>query len=99
MTRPFDGASTDHPLEALHSDIRCICDNAAAQGWKTRSTDTTLRVWNRKGKKFRTFELGEPVETRIRLRGFVNELRAAGLRVNRRVRVPADQAPVVRSNP
>lgn len=95
-TRPFDGASGD-PLEALHSEIQCICENAAAQGWRTRNTDTTLRVWNRKRERF-SFELGEPVETRERLRGFVNKLRASGLRVNRRVRVPVAQAPVVRSS-
>lgn len=87
VTHPFEGASGD-PLEALQEDIRRIRINVEAQGWKVRTTDTALRLWDRKGQRLPTFAIGEPTETRTRLRDFTKTLRSRGLRVNRRVRAP-----------
>lgn len=78
---------------ALISEIDLLCANAVAQGWTVKTNSaTTLRVRSPLGSVF-TLSRGRPPATRIQLRQFVAELRAAGLRVNNSIRRPVEESP------
>ncbi len=55
-------------------------------------TATTLRLLTPRGKSY-TLPKSKPKATRVELRRFVKELRAAGLRVNHSIRRPVDESP------
>lgn len=70
----------------LADAISQIQKNATAQGWRTKHSATTLRLYTPKGKKLSCALPQDPLEAREGLREFAGELRAHGLRVNSRVR-------------
>ena len=75
---------------ALRSEIDSICRSATAQGWAIKNRNrSTLRLQGPRGQVC-TFFIGEPRDSRVELRKFAAELRAAGLRVPRSVRDPHD---------
>lgn len=78
----------DPELHVLRRELDVIASNARDQGWRVKTnSETTLRLQSARGARH-TFQVDEsrPQETRERLRRFVRELRAAGLRVNASVR-------------
>jgi predicted nucleotide-binding protein len=94
------GVSThnpSNPYQALDIEIERICSAARAQGWRVKTnSDTTLRLQSHRGQRF-TFAIGEPVSSRVELRGFAAELRANGLRISQSVRRPVENAPLIRN--
>lgn len=97
--RPFDlgsdasepGAvvSEDEHREALGREIESIIRCADAQGWVV--VNNSRKVLRLRGPRGQVRELPRPAnasETRKDMRRFAGELRAAGLRVNQRVRRP-----------
>lgn len=78
---------------ALADELKLLCENAVAQGWTVKTnSETTLRLRSPRGKAF-TMSKSRPNDTRIRLRSFAAELRAAGLRVNNSIRRPPEESP------
>lgn len=78
---------------ALADEVKCLCDNAVAQGWTVKTNNaTTLRLRSPRG-KILTMSKSRPDATRDKLRRFAAELRASGLRVNNSVRRPVDESP------
>jgi len=96
---PGFGSKSRGPVglrQPLDVEIERICSAALAQGWRVRtSSETTLRLQDRSGRKF-TFSIGEVVSSREQLRSFAAELRANGLRVSRSVRQPVEYSPLSR---
>ena len=81
------------PRAALDREIDLLCANAVAQGWTVKANSaTTLRLRSPGGKPH-TLAKRQPELTRVDLRRFVTELRAAGLRVNSSVRRPVAESP------
>ncbi|CAL8979507.1 hypothetical protein CELL_03206 [Cellulomonas sp. T2.31MG-18] len=82
--------SNGHAVERhiLRRELDVVAGNARDQGWRVKTnSETTLRLESARGRRH-TFQVdeGRPRETRLRLRLFVTELRASGLRVNASVR-------------
>lgn len=79
----------------LGREISTLCVNAVKQGWRIqRNDETTLRLRSPRAKKQdHVLVKRRPATTRRDLRAFVNELRAAGLRVNGALRVSVDESP------
>ena len=70
----------------LVREIDRVCSDAIAQGWQVKKrSDTTLRLRSPRG-VVKTFQMLPAASSRSRLRKFVNELRAGGLRINSSVR-------------
>jgi predicted nucleotide-binding protein len=79
--------------DALAREIDILCASATAQGWTVRTNSaTTLRLRTTRGRNF-TLPKGQPGLTRVELRPFAAQLRAAGLRVNSSVRRPVGESP------
>lgn len=76
----------------LDYELTKLAENAAAQGWMTRDTKTTLRVTSPRGKRF-TLPKSTIRATREALRPFVAGLRAEGLRVNQALRRAPSESP------
>jgi hypothetical protein len=88
-----NGLHTTAEQRILAVEIERICTSALAQGWKVKTNSpTTLRLESRAGKRF-TFSIGAASSSREKLRVFAAELRGGGLRVNRSVRQPTEDAP------
>ena len=78
---------------ALINEIELLCINAVTQGWTVKTNSaTTLRLRSPRGRVF-TMSKGRPPATRLQLRQFVGQLRAAGLRVNNSIRLPVEESP------
>jgi hypothetical protein len=89
-SRPAPASGADR---ALAREIERICSDARAQGWRIKTnSETTLRLLSPRGQTY-TFSIGEAAASRLELRRFVANLRAAGLRVNRSVRRAVDDVP------
>lgn len=85
---PAMRAATRTTGELLEREIERICVSARAQGWLVKTnTETTLRLQDRRGRKFTLSRTGAS-ETRAALRPYVARLRAHGLRINQSVRRP-----------
>ena len=73
--------------EELTREIELICRSAESQGWRVRTRSTTTLRLERPDRTRLTFSIPQdPHEARRDLRKFVGELRAKGLRVNKRAR-------------
>lgn len=92
---PFDRASggdSEANRTALIREIGSVQASGAAQGWKVKinAEGTTLRMWSPRGTPH-VFSIGTGAgRSREQLRSFAAELRADGLRLNRRVRQPVE---------
>lgn len=77
-------ADTD---EELTREIDLICRSAESQGWRVRTRSTTTLRLERPDRTRHTFSIPQDsYEARRDLRKFAGELRANGLRVNKRAR-------------
>lgn len=86
-------ATALHSLPPLEKELTIICSNAVSQGWTVKDNSvTTLRLCSPHG-KVHTLSKSRPEITRLELRRFAAELRAAGVRVNNSVRRPVEQSP------
>ncbi|KRE56157.1 hypothetical protein ASG70_03065 [Phycicoccus sp. Soil748] len=82
-----------HLLSPLEKELTVLCANAVSQGWTVKDNSvTTLRLWSPKGKVY-TLSKSRPETTRVELRKFAAELRAAGVRVNNSIRRPVEESP------
>jgi hypothetical protein len=78
---------------ALNRELDLLCDNAVAQGWTVKTNSpTTLRLLSPQRKPY-TLPKGREDTTRVELRRFACQLRAAGLRVNSSLRRPVGESP------
>jgi hypothetical protein len=83
---PIAIVSAPDTAVTLSEQIRHICEDAVAQGWHCKRSSTTLRLTSPKGRRLSYPISADPVAAQAALQLFVRELRAAGLRVNRRAR-------------
>ena len=82
-----------HSLPPLEKEITILCSNAVSQGWTVKDNSvTTLRLCSPRGKVY-TLSKSRPEITRLELRTFAAEIRAAGVRVNNSVRRPVQESP------
>lgn len=89
------GASPEdlHPLPPLEKELTILCSNAVSQGWAVKvNSTTTLRLCSPRGKAY-TLSKSRPETTRVELRRFAAEIRAAGVRVNNSIRRPVEESP------
>ncbi|WP_171042469.1 nucleotide-binding protein [Sinomonas gamaensis] len=93
VNRIDEPSARNAPNAALEQELAIVCANAVAQGWVVKANSaTTLRLRSPRGKTH-TLTKGQPELTRVELRRFAAELRAAGLRVNHSVRRPVTESP------
>lgn len=81
-------STLDSEAQALADDLERVRRNAIAQGWQVRVTETALRLKSRTGARLSLTLDADPRVARAALHDFAGALRAAGLRVNSRVRSP-----------
>lgn len=75
--------------EALDREIESIVRCAEQQGWQVlNNSRRVLRLKGPRGQVCECWRVADPAMSRERLRPFAGQLRAVGLRVNRRVRLP-----------
>lgn len=87
---PANGTGQHTPLDR---ELDLLCDNAVAQGWTVKTNSpTTLRLLSPLRKPY-TLPKGQADATRVELRLFAAQLRAAGLRVNSSLRRPVAESP------
>ncbi|MEH0110056.1 nucleotide-binding protein [Tersicoccus sp. MR15.9] len=87
------GAGPHLAGDALATEIALLRANAQAQGWSVKTDSaTTLRLRSPQGRLY-TLTKGKTEATRVDLRRFARELRAAGVRVNNAVRRPVEESP------
>lgn len=84
----------DADAHELSVEIARLCMNAQAQGWRVRTTDTTLRLESTAKGRFSFSYAPSAEQSREELRNFAAQVRAGGLRVNRTVRRPIVDRPV-----
>lgn len=91
---PEAGAAENlHSLPPLEKELTILCSNAVSQGWAVKDNSiTTLRLCSPQGKVY-ALSKSRPENTRIELRRFAAEIRAAGVRVNNSVRRPVEESP------
>lgn len=93
LANPSENRSSVRAI--LDREISQLCINARAQGWTVKNNSaTTLRLVPPGRKTAHTLTKSSPERTRIELRGFARELRAAGLRVNSAIRRPVEESPL-----
>lgn len=93
LVRDRETGSPRPPNAALDQELDILCANATAQGWTVKTNSaTTLRLRTPRGRNF-TLAKGQPELTRVELRRFAAQLRAAGLRLNRSLRRPVGESP------
>lgn len=93
LVRESAASNARSPSAALNQEIEILCANATAQGWTVKTnSETTLRFRTPRGKTL-TLAKGQPEATRVELRRFTAQLKAAGLRVNTSVRRPVGDSP------
>lgn len=91
---PNGGSAKDlHSLPPLEKELTILCSNAVSQGWTVKDNSvTTLRLCSPQG-KVHTLSKSRPEITRLELRRFAAQIRAAGVRVNNSVRRPVEESP------
>jgi hypothetical protein len=74
--------------ESLAAELALLRANVSAQGWRERSSATTLRFYTPKGRTISWPLSADPERARNDLRQLARRLRSEGLRVNNRVLQP-----------